>query len=212
LNRDVIAGVLIEGVDYSGKSSVADKLERLLHSRGIGFVRRACFLNTHPVIAALLELAKASNDMEFRDVCYTSCLLHDLCLPALPRPPGYLVQERHVLTQIGRNSFFYDDPQRWQIPLMQGLRPRFGCQIYLWSNMDAKRSRTRTRPPKSPRDALLASDIMLHQRYDDAMRSMLPTGEDWLVIDTSSLTPEAVAERILEKIDALDHVDAHVNT
>jgi thymidylate kinase len=212
MKLDCVDGLLIEGVDYSGKTSVTDELVRLLARRSQPTVRRACFLNEHPIIDALLSLAKASNSMEARDVCYTSSLLHDLRMPSLPRPAGYLLQERHVLTQIGRNTFFYDDPERWQVPSMQAMRLAFTCQVYLWSNIEAKRSRTRSRPPKSPRDAMLADDPTLHQRYDDVMRGMLPKGERWLMIDTSNSTVEAVAQIVLAHIDQTGGAKSDVRT
>jgi hypothetical protein len=119
--------------------------------------------------------------------------LIDLGLPPLPRPPGYLLQERHALTQIGRNTFFYDDPVRWHVDTIEDLRQRFTAQVYLTSDIAAKRRRARTRPPKSPRDALLANDPALHQHYDDYMRDALPRDEAWLVLDTSHLDVPGVA-------------------
>lgn len=198
-----LPGVLVEGVDYSGKTSVLTCLIEYLAAAHRPAFRRACFLHEHPIIAALLDLAKSSDDMAFRDVCYTASLLLDLRLPAPPEPCGLRLQERHVPTQIGRNTFFYDDEERWHVPLLRRLRRRFSIQIYLTSDLAAKRLRTRTRPAKSPRDALLAADPVLHQRYDEAMRASLPVPEEWLVIDTSALTVAQTAEAILRHLPVM---------
>lgn len=202
--RPVIPGLLIEGVDYSGKTAVAAALAEMMQARGHAVFRRACFMHEHPIIDGLLALAKASDRMDERDVCYTASILLDLTLPPLPAPPGYLLQERHTLSQIGRNTFFYDDDARWQVATLRDLNRRFSCQVYLTSNLAAKQARTRTRPPKSPRDALLANDAQLHQRYDDYMRTILPAGENWLVVDTSEIGIAQVARRILDHLEATD--------
>lgn len=199
-----IPGLLIEGTDYSGKTAVSDELARLMRERGYAVRRRACFLHAHPIIDGLLALAKASQRMDERDVCYTASILLDMTLPRLPAATGYLLQERHVLTQIGRNTFFYDDDVRWQVAELRRIRRPFSSQVYLTSDLAAKRLRTRSRPPKSPRDALLAGDPQLHQRYDDYLRDTLPAGEGWLVIDTSALGIAEVAGRILAHLEHSD--------
>ncbi|GAA0713852.1 hypothetical protein [Dokdonella soli] len=208
MKTETIPGLLIEGVDYSGKTAVSTELERIMRERGYEPYRRACFMHEHPIIDGLLALAKASQRMDERDICYTASILLDLTLPALPSPPGYLLQERHVQTQIGRNTFFYEDDERWQVTTLRRLRRCFSTQVYLTSNLAAKRERTRTRTPKSPRDALLAEDVLLHQRYDDYMRDTLPGGEAWLVIDTSVLSIADVAGLILDQIETFDECAA----
>lgn len=204
-----IDGLLIEGVDYAGKTAVTDALERLMTALGWKTVRRACFISQHPIIDALLAQAKASGAMDQRDVFYTSSLLIDLSVPPLPLPNGYLLQERHALTQIGRNTFFYDDPVRWQVETIENLRRPFTAQAYLTSDIVTKRTRTRTRPPKSPRDALLAGDPVLHQRYDDYMRDSLPKDEDWLILDTSHLNVDGVALRLWDYLCTTDERFRH---
>lgn len=198
MTQTTIKGLLIEGVDYSGKTSVANEVARVINDGGRKVARRNCFVNKHPIIERLVALASGSDGMEARDVIYTSALLLDLILPEPAADSEVLIQERHVLTQIGRNLFFYDDHQGWHIDDMRRLRRPFDRQVYLTSNIDTKRSRTRKRPAKSPRDALLASDPVLHQRYDEAMLQLLPKNEDWLVIDTSTLEVKEIASRIVE--------------
>lgn len=199
----IVEGLLIEGVDYAGKTAVTDALMELMLARRYKVYRRACFMHEHPIIDALLALAKTSDRMDVRDTCYTSSLLLDLSMPPLPAPAGYLLQERHVPTQIARNTFFYDDAVRWEVDVLTRLRRRFSSQVYLTSTLATKRTRTRTRAPKSPRDALLAGDPVLHQRFDDFSREQLPTDEDWLIIDTSSLSVAQISHRIL------DHIESH---
>lgn len=208
MSPSTIPGLLIEGVDYSGKTSVAESLIEMMIGRGRTVYRRACFMNMHPVIDGLLAMAKASDRMDERDVCYTASILLDVSLPPSPPTPGYLIQERHVQTQIGRNTFFYDDDDRWHVDQLRRLRRPFSSQVYLTSDLASKHTRTRTRPAKSPRDALLAGDPLLHQRYDDYMRETLPENESWLVIDTSTLGIAEVAERILDHIERNDEYAA----
>jgi thymidylate kinase len=204
-----VRGLLIEGVDYAGKTTIMDGLAERLESQRCSVFRRACFMHEHPIIEALLGLAKASDRMDVRDTCYTSSILLDLTLPPLPSLPGYLLQERHTLTQIARNTFFYDDRVRWQVDTMMRLRRRFTCQIYLTSDLATKRIRTRTRPPKSPRDALLANDPSLHQKFDDFSRNSLPADEDWLIVDTSGRNVPHICRQILDHLQAREELLRH---
>lgn len=198
MTRNSIHGLLLEGVDYSGKTSVANAVSSLVEASGKEVARRNCFVNNHPIMQKLIEQASTSPDMEKRDIFYTSSLLHDLMLPELSLSDHYLIQERHVLTQIGRNLFFHSPGAHWHIDDFWRLRRPFSHQVYLTSDIDSKRTRTRRRPPKSPRDEILANDALLHQRYDDAMLKILPEEERWLVIDTSKLDVQEVAVKIFE--------------
>jgi hypothetical protein len=187
-------------------------LARMLEERSYGVFRRACFIHEHAIIDSLLALAKTSDRMDVRDTCYTSSILLDLSLPPLPSPRGYLLQERHTLTQIARNSFFYENKARWQIDTMMRLRPCFSCQVYLTSDLATKRTRTRTRPPKSPRDALLASDPLLHQKFDDFSRDSLPADEDWLIVDTSGRDVIGIGRQICDYIEACEDQIRYAST
>jgi hypothetical protein len=47
---------------------------------------------------------------------------------------------------------------------------------------------------------VLAGDPATHQAFDDASIALLPADERWLVLDTSRLTVDAIADHILTEL------------
>ena len=100
-----VNGVLIEGVDYVGKTSVAARLLELIRGEGQSVRPGKCYLRQSPVIDYLEARAKEHWTMIDRDWYYTAAILTDLA--AYEPHPEFVVQDRHWLTQLGRNLFFH---------------------------------------------------------------------------------------------------------
>jgi thymidylate kinase len=191
----MIKGILIEGTDFIGKTVVAQHLVRRLSDESVDVYHSQCFLEECSLIQFLLKEAKRHETLKERDYFYTSACLLDLNLPRRER--GFRIQERHWLTQVGRNKFFYDTEFDTYTTEIARKHLLFSCQVYLTSDVTAKRRRSSSRPAKSPRDRLLANDPAVHQKYDDFVIGLLPPDEDWHVIDTSGLSIAEVGETIL---------------
>jgi hypothetical protein len=192
---DAIDGVLIEGVDYVGKTTVCGHLARLAGvARPVSVGR--CYLHRTPLIEFLERAAADSDDMIVRDHYYTAALVSDIAMPR--RLDDYRVQDRHWLTQLGRNTFFHSGPD--VVPpsyFLEAHRP-FARNVLLTSSAAAKADRAAQRPPKSPRDGYLRAHPQVHQEYETFLRTLLPPTEDWLELDTTGLPADEVARRVLD--------------
>jgi thymidylate kinase len=195
-----INGVLIEGVDFVGKTSAVSRLMEMMQSEGRSVESGKCYLRRTPVIDYLEAYAKSFWTMIDRDILYTAALLADL---ATYKPsPEFVVQERHWLTQIGRNQFFHPNRELVSRDTIERLRIPFEHNIFLKCDLKTKLTRCRSRPPDSPRDEYLAANPDAHQDFEALNISLIPAGtESWLILDTSDLTIDEVASKIKEYID-----------
>jgi thymidylate kinase len=194
----MIRGVLFEGVDFVGKTSVATRLAFLLAERGTHATLGKCYLKRSPIIEFLEEKAQGTESMVERDWYYSSAILADLasCTP----PDTFVVQDRHWLTQIGRNLFFHAETEMIPPGLLEEKHIPFQFNILLTSSLEAKMERSQGRPAKSPRDRILAANPTLHQDYEKFLVNLLPKNESWWVLDTTDLDIEQVAQAALKHI------------
>lgn len=193
---ETVDGVLIEGVDYVGKTTVSLRLAQLISKEGRRVSVGRCYLNRTPLIEFLEREAQKSNDMIVRDHYYTAALVSDLALFA--HPDDYRVQDRHWLTQLGRNLFFHTaaGPVIPRPYFLEAHRP-FARNVLLTSSAEAKAERAAGRTATSPRDRYLLTHPDVHQEYEEFLRTLLPPAEDWLVLDTTAQSVDEVALQIL---------------
>jgi thymidylate kinase len=197
-----VEGVLVEGVDYIGKTTACGRLAELLTARGVPVRENRCYLVRDPLITFLEDRASESDDPEIRDGYYSAAISADMLAARAgihddELASRWIVQDRHWLTQIGRNRFFAREGEPLPSTALELSHVPFTHNVLLQSNVAAKRARAAARPPKSPRDRLLAENPRLHQQYDDFLRGLLPE-ENWLVLDTSGLSTEETCARILD--------------
>lgn len=199
----MINGVLIEGVDYAGKTSIADNLASALKARGTPVIQNQCYLKRGELIHFLEARAKELNTPLERDWYYTTALLVDLYLyeESNHDPDVFIVQDRHWLTTLGRNAFFNKDIDFMRAGLLEQRHPKFRFNVYVRSTMEAKIRRCQNRPPKSPRDRYLAENPEIHQQYDDFLQELLPKDEEWLILDTSDVSLEEATSAVLSYLD-----------
>jgi thymidylate kinase len=194
----LINGLLIEGTDYIGKSSIVRFVMDTLVRRGIQSCHQHCYLCRHPLIDFLESQAKRIDTVIGRDWYYTCAMLLDLFL--YQPQESFVVQERHWLSQVGRNEFFHPGVEFTTSDVLRECHIPFRFQIYLMSDIESKKQRAQSRPPTSPRDRLLAANPTLHQEYDEYVLGILPQHEQWTVIDTSRLNVQEVAKSITDII------------
>jgi thymidylate kinase len=192
----LIDGVLIEGVDYVGKTSVATRMVELLTERGTPASLGKCYLRRTPLIEFLEEQAKRTESMLERDWYYSAAIMADLY--AFEPPGTFVVQDRHWLTQVGRNRFFHPGLELIRPGLLEERHHPFRFNVLLTSSLEAKLERSRSRPPNSPRDRYLAERPTLHQDYEQSLVDLLPASERWTVLDTTRMTIDEVAGAVLE--------------
>jgi thymidylate kinase len=199
----MIDGLLIEGTDYAGKTAVCQEVHRRLSQAGVPSRQGHCYVHDLPLLDHFLAKAKQTEDLLQIDWYYSANILVDLGLCQRQLPEDFLVQDRHWLSQVGRNRFFHPHASELPSALIDSLHLPFTHSVYLTSSIQTKRERAKLRPPKSPRDALLRKDARLHQAYDEYLISILPKQENWRIIDTSALSVDEVAARILKPLQGL---------
>ena len=187
-------GVLIEGVDYVGKTTVALRLAELIRQDGREVSVGRCYVDRTPLIEFLEREAQKSADMIVRDHYYTAALISDIA--AAVQPSDYRVQDRHWLTQLGRNMFFHTGEQVFPARYFSEAHRPFARNVLLTSSASAKADRAASRPAKSPRDQYLLARPDLHQKYEAFLQTLVPAEEDWLILDTTELSVDEVAREI----------------
>ncbi|HSE18454.1 MAG TPA: hypothetical protein VLB46_15480 [Pyrinomonadaceae bacterium] len=193
-----VNGVLIEGVDFVGKTSVASRLVEIMQSDGDVVRTGKCYLRQSALIDYLQDCARLYRTMIDRDMLYTAALLADLA--TYTPDPMFVVQDRHWLTQVGRNRFFHSNRELVPNGTIERLRVPFQYNVFLKCDLKTKLVRGGSRLPNSPRDEYLAAHPTAHQDYEALNLSLIPESESWLIIDTSALTIDEVALQIHEYI------------
>lgn len=206
-----LSGVLIEGSDYAGKSTVARILVNRLTADGFTVDTGKCYLTQNPVVTFLDNEARRYDDLLARDKFYSAAIVCDLECARVSPPRRFRVQERHWLSQLGRNLFFHPAAQLIPEGYLEAGHMSFTTQIMLYSDIASKKRRSLSRPPESPRDRLLLGDPGLHQAYDEFIKTLLPSGEAWSIIDISEASPNDVAGRIYDQIQLPEHVTPPVS-
>lgn len=196
--RQTIGGVLIEGVDYAGKTTLARNLVEACSDRGL-LVRYAKeFLATGPRLHATLKAIATRNFGYEQDLILADATITDI--RSYRSEHGLVIQDRHWFSVFGHLKFFYPSSTASQCATLLREHRTFAHNVYLTSTIEAKRARFTVCPPRSQLDAMLAANPDLHQRYDDYLKELLPTDEPWTVIDTSSLPAKTVALEVLGQI------------
>jgi hypothetical protein len=193
----MIDGVLIEGVDYIGKTSVARRVTQLLgESRGVAELGR-CYVGQSGLVTFLEAEAARFDDMLTRDRYYSAALVVDLA--TLTPPSTFRIQDRHWLTQVGRNAFFHRGVDIVPVGCFEQTHIPFVHNVLLTSSAPAKADRAAQRAPKSPRDRYLKANPDVHQAYEDFLLTLLPPEENWLVLDTTGKSIDEVAWQVLAR-------------
>ncbi|HEY3821975.1 MAG TPA: hypothetical protein VGL81_32635 [Polyangiaceae bacterium] len=196
----MIRGLLIEGTDYAGKTTVCSLVAAALQARGVATHVGHCYVHDATILDHFLAEAKKSTDLLQIDWYYTANILLDLGECRRRLPEAFVVQDRHWLSQVGRNEFFHASEPRLPTRTIWDLHLPFEHNFYLASDLVTKRARSALRPAKSVRDRYLRENPERHQQYDEFLRHLLPEAESWTVIDTSPLTPAEVASRIVDHV------------
>jgi thymidylate kinase len=195
----VIPGLLIEGVDFIGKSTVAKCLVDVLKTDGHESKMQKCYISGAPVVEFLDQQAARTDSMLERDLYYSAAIVLDI---VFFRPlHAFLVQDRHWLSQAGRNLFFHPNQRLLPVGLVERIHLPFQFNVLLTSSLEAKIERSKGRPSKSPRDRYLKEHPAAHQEYEAFLMQLLPNDERWVVLDTTGQTVDEVVESIRALLD-----------
>lgn len=193
-----INGVLLEGVDYAGKTTIARLLQDACAREGVAARYAKEFATADPQVTALAARANALPLGYEQDRLLAEAAVADI--DAYQDGDAFVVQDRHWLSMAAQLGFLYPDRDVSLCDRLVREHVPFACQVYLTSTLEAKRARIAACPPRSTLDAWLAADPIRHQRYDEHMRALIPPAEDWLILDTSELTIEDAATAIMTRV------------
>jgi len=208
--RAAIRGVLLEGLNFAGKTTTARLVAAALRARGVSADARGSYICETPVTAALQGMAHAavgaSSGRPFPDpdlvrpfnVAKSALLIVDSALavqaPYTRHHGVALVQDRHWFTQYCNNEYFNPGEcylgDQWRV----ACAPRFTVQAYLTCSSQVRVRRCADRPDdrhglnkyfRSHIDRLNDFDEFCIEKLDD---------QSWIVVNTDKKSSGDVAE------------------
>jgi thymidylate kinase len=215
-----INGVLLEGGEYSGKTSVANALEKMLTQKGLKITRGHAVLTRSPVIMMLnkeafrslpkhIPLAFPDNNFFKRfNGLRTAQLMLDMVATQeqLPRFVGtetFLIQDRHWHSQKFMNLFFSPGALDKETKWLEDHHIKFKHKVYLTCAHKIRLQRSK-KYPKYGAFAALDEYFLFHVHkvdiFDKFCMDLLQKEGGWIIIDTTGKKPEEIAQDILSHI------------
>lgn len=219
--QERINGILLEGIDYSGKTTVAKLLSQKLQERKfnvkIGHGELAAselnkFLMQEGLKLLDNHIPAAFPDSRFMEPLvkmHIASLMIDSTktketIKHLNRQQTFLIQDRYVLTLQCMQKFFTPNLNLPEQTVITNNYVPFKYNVYLTCDAETRNKRMKNNisikvPNKIEKYFFAHLDKL--QNYDNLCRSMVKDDPTWLVIDTGNLTVEQVADIILEFVD-----------
>jgi thymidylate kinase len=213
-----INGILLEGGEYSGKTSVATELEKILSKKGMKVKRGHAVLHRFPVIMMLNKEAFRSLPkhipLSFPDKNFfkrfngfrTAQLMVDLTLAhdsKVSRDEVFLIQDRHWYSQKFMNQFFTPGLLEAETQWMEDHKIEFKYKIYLTCSHKVRLQRSK-KFPKYDAFATLDKYFLFHVQkvdiFDKFCMDSIQKEGGWIIIDTSDKKPLEIAQAILDQI------------
>ena len=156
-----INGLVLEGGEYSGKTSVAKELEKMLTAKGIKVKRGHAILQRPTVIMLLNKEAFRSLPkhipLAFRDKTFfkrfnalrTAQLMVDLTLSQeqkVDTDDAFLIQDRHWHTQKFMNQFFTPGLLEAETQWLEDHQIKFKHKVYLTCSNKVRLQRSKKFP------------------------------------------------------------------
>lgn len=219
--RPFIPGILLDGHECSGKTSLARLITAGLHARGREVTQSHGTLTKGGLVDAMLREAVAvfddAADRPFHDLelwrrfnsMRSAQLVVDAELAAQqgPSAPNEVrVQDRYWLTQHSFNTFLTPGEGYLAPEWIRARAPRFAVQIYLTCAPAARRERmaARTGPAKHAVNAFLHRHLDEIVRLDELTTRQVVDDPEWTVLRSDRCTAPELAEQVLELFDAAD--------
>lgn len=193
--QPVLNGLLIEGSSYTGKSTICHLLAQRLATQHPIIKRNHLFLGESVLSQFLLKQAKNSLLIFESSPLYLAAVLTDFNF-FKPSSDVFYLQDRFWLSMLYNNEFFLQD-QQLDIFIME-KHFAFKWNVLLTVNPEVKQQRFLQRNKRSIFNQYFFDHPEIQEQVDVFMQKNIPKNENWLMIDTSYLTPEKIVEKILD--------------
>ncbi|BCY09816.1 hypothetical protein [Actinoplanes sp. L3-i22] len=215
--RPVLPGILLEGHECSGKTTVARLVAADLAAAGRRVAAAHATVTSSGLLDAMLHEAVAtfadSAGRPFRDPrlwrrfnsVRSAQLMIDAELVAAQEPPGrydVFLQDRYWLTQHAFNTFLTPGARYLTREWIDAHAPRFTVQVYLTCDPATRVRRTVARPAKHAVNAFLQRHIDEIAVLDELTIEQLVDRDEWTVLSSSAGTPRALADEVLRLFHA----------
>jgi thymidylate kinase len=220
MERPVLPGILFEGHECSGKTTVARLVAADLKAAGWNVAQAHATVSASGLLDAMLHEAVAifedSAGRPFRDPrlwrrfnsVRSAQLMIDAEMVAQREPPGphdVFVQDRHWLTQHAFNTFLTPDAHYLTPEWTRTHAPRFTVQVYLTCDPATRLERTaarRHRPAKHAVNAFLQRHTDEIALLDELTIEQLLDDAEWTVLSSTGCTARALADQVLRLLYA----------
>jgi thymidylate kinase len=216
----MLRGVLLEGLNFAGKSTTAARLTTLLRARGTEVHSRHCYVCDTEGTQTLQLRAKSSiggstgrpvpdpdllrpfNAMKSAQMLIDSELAMDSVYAAGPEGP-VLVQDRHWFTQYCNNGFFNPGEGYLSDSWVLTCAPRFTVQVYLTcSPAERERRAGRRDGDAHGLNAYLRANPKGIAALDTFCIEQIADDPSWIVVATDDLSQDEIAAHLLGLFDA----------
>ncbi|MFD9004270.1 hypothetical protein ACFV0T_25495 [Streptomyces sp. NPDC059582] len=211
--------MLLEGLNFAGKSTTASRLTALLRARGSEVHSRHCYVCDSDATQALQLRAKravgASGGRPFPDpdllrpfnalksaqMLIDSELATDCAYTGRQGP--VLIQDRHWFTQYCNNAFFTPGEGYLSDTWARTCAPRFTVQVYLTcSPAERERRAGRRNGDAHGLNAYLRAHPHGIAALDTFCIEQIADDPAWTVLATDGLSQDDTAARLLDLFDA----------
>lgn len=187
--------ILIDGMDLSGKSTLATGLVIHLQRRGVTARRNVGGLTdsaAHRFTQRAYRLRPPGDGLVGWGFVATA--LSDALRPLPPR--GVLVQEAYTQHTIALAEGFGHPSVGWTLRVLGPVLPHFDHLFYLGASLETRRARYAARGQNDALDALIFQDPARFQRIEATLRALM-VAEGATVIETDGLGAEEVLQRVI---------------
>ncbi|MGW2723376.1 hypothetical protein [Streptomyces sp. NPDC001492] len=219
MDRPPVPGILIEGHEYSGKSTLARGVADVLRRRGLTVRASHGTLTGDPLVRSLLDEAltvfEGAEHHEFRHPRtwrrFNSRRSAQLVLDTElfrelgPGPGEILVQDRYWLPQYAFNQYFTPAEGYLSEAWIASRVPRFTVQVYLTCDAETRRRRAATRDgarAKHPLNAFLRRHLDEVAGLDRFTAGLVEGSPHWLVLRSDRLSPQELTDAVVRRFDA----------
>jgi dTMP kinase len=195
--------VLIEGMDLTGKTTLARLLVDALVERGFAAVHHRGFLATRHPLRPVLDQIDPGNrpDDEALNAAFIAASMMDLLLPGVldNQRPEVVVQESYVDRVIAYGTAAGSWPAARAAADAPQSFASFDIAVLMHAPLEVRRARLRGRVERDRVDARSLS-LDFHRTFESTLRQVAARHRTVLHVDSSAQSPRQGALSVAEKL------------